>query len=309
MYPQKQNANRGYLGRELKRKKARKLAASQWQKETFPQKEGKMNASFFQNRNTRWIPAILLVIVLCIGLTVAAFIWNPFGFQVTRSLTTPPPAAVEEPESLLPTPVVEPTEIPVVPTEIPVIEPTLIPAQIAVVCTTPSIKASLDGQTWTEQGEFLDTVLGKRMTFTNRKVVVPSKAWNDPLTPDELKLVEQTWVKIQICVVEGQNATLFAGGYEQGLNRFENGILLSLKPGLYEFNLRNGEAVIWYPGQETFSQKDLERIFDQIRVGNFDIKGELAFFGVTTDLLPKIPQDLVELRNVQIVPSVDPSFK
>lgn len=184
---------------------------------------------------------------------------------------------------------------------------TPVPAPVS--CTTPSIKASLDGSNWTEQGEFLDTVLGKRMTFTNRKVVVPSKAWNDPLTTDELKLVEQTWVKIQICVVEGQNAILFAGGLEQSLNRYENGILLSLKPGLYEFSLRNGEAVIWYPNQETFFKKDLDRIFDQIRMGNFDVKAPLAFFGVSADLLSKVPDDLVKQRNVQVVPSLDPVVK
>jgi hypothetical protein len=223
-----------------------------------------------------------------------------YGCTFTTTLQSPIEISAEAPAK-----VEKPNAPAVIPPTTKVEEPAVVQDPAPVTCSTPSIMAGISADK-AEMGEFLDTVLGKRMTFTNRKVVVPSKAWNDPLTKDELTLVEQTWVKIQVCVVEGQKATVFAGGVEQGINRYENGALLSLKPGLYEFKMRNGEVVIWYPGQETFQQKDLERIFDQIRTGNFDIKSPLAFLAATTDLFSKVPQDLVKERNVQIVPSLDP---
>lgn len=187
-------------------------------------------------------------------------------------------------------------------------EPLVDPAPAPMSCNTPSIKAGLTAAD-VEFGEFLDTNLGKRMTFTSRKVVVPAKAWNDPLTAEELKSVEQTWLFATVCVPEGMSGTIFAGGYEQGINRYENGVLMTLGAGVYEFKIRNGEIVLWYPQQESFSAKDMDRIFEQIRSCNFDIKGKLAFFGTTADLFSQIPQDLVKERNVQIVPSVDPMVK
>lgn len=201
-----------------------------------------------------------------------------------------------------------PTETPqTVPTETLVVIET--PTPIAVVCDTPSILASLDGQSFSEQGEYLDTVLGERMTFTNRKIVVPAKAWNDPLSDTELKAVETTWVSVQVCVPEGMTGTVFSGGFEQKLNRYENGVFMSLKAGMHEFKIRNGEIILWYPDQDSFANDDLDRIVEQIKVGNFDIKAPLAFFGVTTDLMPRIPAELVKERNVQIVPFPDFSVK
>lgn len=319
MNPRKENARRGFRDREAIRRKN----ASEWQPEKFFPKEEKMNASI-ENRSTplwKWIIIIISIMIIgCFALAALA-IWNPLGisFSPAAVVSTEAPALVEEPVSLLPTPVLvepteavivaEPTEIPVVPTEIPVIEPTQVPVPVAVTCTTPSIQASLDGQTWTEQGEYLDTVLGKRMTFTSRRLIVPNKAWNDPLTPEELKTVENTWQYMQVCIPDGLTGVIFAGGVEQGVNRYETGALLSLKPGMYQFRMRNGEVVIWYPDQQNLADDDLVRIIEQIKVGNFDIKGELSLFGVTTDLLPKMPQDLVKSKNIQIVPYLKPVVK
>lgn len=186
--------------------------------------------------------------------------------------------------------------------------PPAAPAPVPVICTTPSIIASavLDGKTLTTTGLFLDTNLGKRMTFTSRSLLVPEKAWNDPLTAEELKTVEETWQFMQVCIPDGLFGRIFAGGFEQGINRYENGVLITLQPGVYEFKLRNGEIVLWYPQQEEFASKDLERIVEQIKFGNFDIHSELAFFGVTADILPKLDQALVKERNVQLVVAPDP---
>jgi hypothetical protein len=302
MDPRKQDARRGFREREA----IRRQNASQWHKKTFPQKEGKMNAGLNETRRGIGPGARLLLVLLFLVIVVACVLvlWNPFGIQITRSLTTPPPAAVEKNSvSLLP------TTVPPVPTEVPsVVEPTV---AVPIVCNTPSIQAevTLDGKQLSASGEYLDTILGKRMTFTSRRLLIPEKAWNDALSDDELKVVEQTWQTIQVCVPEGMFGRVFAGGYEQKIQRYENGALLSLKPGLYEFNLRNGEIVLWYPQQDSFSASDLERIIDQIKNGNFDIKGELALFGVTSDMFSKIPNDLVKQNNVQTVSYPDPVVK
>lgn len=187
------------------------------------------------------------------------------------------------------------------PTQV-IVESTPIPTEIAspVSCDTPSIMAGLNAAN-TEMGEYLDTNLGERMTFTSRRLLVPEKQWNDPLTATELNTVEETWQFMQVCIPDGMSGRVFAGGFVQGVNRYENGVLMTLNPGLYEFKMRNGEVVIWYPNQQSFADDDLVRIIEQIKVGNFDIKAPLAFFGVTTDLLPQIPSQLVKDRNVQIV--------
>lgn len=196
---------------------------------------------------------------------------------------------------LTPTATEAPTE-----TEASTPEPTQAP-----ICDTPSIMASSDGINFTEYGEYLNTELGERMTFTNRKVVIPTKEWNEELTLDELKLVEETWLEIHVCVPETTTAKIFAGGFEKKLRHYDSGVIITLAPGEYDFKLRNGEVIIWYPDSDEFIVKDLERIIEQIKVGNFDIDGELSLLGVTADILPQIPTDMVKDKNVQIIPDID----
>jgi hypothetical protein len=267
-----------------------------------------------ETKNHRgWWIAIAVLVVL--GLLIGSFFVGRGNKVTTTLVVTPTVNEVAQLQSTIasllqqnPTeaPTAAPTEaLTAAPTEPPVVA-TEAPAPVAVSCNTPSIKAGLNAAD-IEFGEYLDTNLGKRMTFTSRKVIVPAKAWNDPLTESELKSVENTWLFMQVCIPEGTTGRIFASGFEQGVNRFENGVLLTLNSGIYEFRMRNGEVVIWYPGQESFSSKDLVRIVEQIKVGNFDIKSPLAFFGVTTDLLPSIPDALVKERNVQIIPFPEPS--
>lgn len=192
-------------------------------------------------------------------------------------------------------------------TEAPAATEAFVPAPVS--CESPSIKASEDGNTFTEYGEYLNTELGERMTFTNRKVIVPDKAWNETLSAQELKDVENTWLFLQVCIPQGTYGRLFAGGFEQKLHRYDNGVFMTLQPGYYEFKLRNGEFIVWYPNQDTPARKDVDRVVAQIKNGNFDIHSSLAFFGTTADLLPLIPQDLVKADNVQVIPVPDPMVK
>ncbi|MDD3999005.1 MAG: hypothetical protein PHR98_02805 [Candidatus Shapirobacteria bacterium] len=326
MDPRKSNARRGFKEREEIRRKN----ASQWQPEfSNTQKEGEMN----ENWKSITIVGLVCLTVLCLGACIiSSYAGNIFSrpATVTKAPTAEVPV-VNEPvvnEPVIEAPVVVATEALVVETtEEPVVETTeesvvetteeavstetpVIPTEASVVVilpTNPSIEGKLD--TITQQGENLDTILGKRITFTCRKIVVPNKVWNENLTAEELKAIETTWVSYKLNVPEGFFARVFAGGIRQGTTLYNEGILMTLKPGSYEFDLRNGEIVLWYPEQDKFEQNDLVRIFDQIRNGNFDIHSELAFFATTTDLLPKIPADLVQKNNVQIVPSLDPTTK
>jgi len=250
-----------------------------------------------------WILAICVGSIFLIGLIGLLIIARPMATQtlavVPINETTPTVAA----EALAATTTEAPTIVATTAVS------TSTPAPIAIVCDTPSIKTSLNGSAFKEFSEYLDTNLGRRMTYTSRKLLVPDKAWNIALTTTELKTVENTWQDMEVCVPDGMTGRVFAGGFEQGSNRYENGVLMTLQPGLYDFNLRNAEVVIWYQNQDSFAAKDLDRIIAQIRVGNFDIKAPLTFFGVTTDLLPQIPADLVKERNVQIVSFPEASTK
>jgi len=257
------------------------------------------------NRHFPWWGFIL------IGLSILVFGVLVFRPQATQKVALIPLNPTSENAAPTEEPPAEPTPAPTeMPTEAPTepVATTEAPAPAAISCDTPSIKAGLNAAD-IEYGEYLDTVLGKRMTFTSRRLLVPNKAWNDPLTSGELKTVEETWQYLQVCIPDEMFGRIFASGFEQGTTRYESGVLMTLEPGMYEFNLLNGEIVLWYPEQDKFEQNDLVRIFDQIRNGNFDIHSELAFFATTTDLLPKIPADLVQKNNVQIVPSLNPTIK
>ena len=275
MYPKK-NARRGYAERQARRQLERQFQ--------IPPKEGKMSKKTF-----------LSVFSMLGFLTLVGFALFGVASLVNAN------AALVAPTT--PASTVSITEPPVVTTKA-----TEAPAPIAtpIICETPFIDASLNsGATWESKGIFLDTELGKRMTYTSRSLLVPEKEWNEVLTDSELKKVETVWQKVAVCVPQGTMGRIFTHGFEQGVVRYENGVLMTLKPGLYKFNLRNGEIVLWYPQQDEFAAKDLVRIVEQIKVGNFDIKGKLAFFGVTADILPSIPVELVKERNVQIVPFPD----
>lgn len=272
------NARRGYRQRE-----SRRLQAAQWQQQ-FPQNPPKEGAEMKKIFSCCFTIFVLAVIVLC-----GVLYWAIFR---------PAPAAQVQ------NPTQAPAYVAPNPTQPVVVQPTQAAMPVPVVCTTPSIKAGLNTAD-TEMGEYLNTILGERMTYTSRRLLVPDKAWNDPLTADELKKVETTYQFIELCVPNGLTARVFAGGYNQHTNRTENGVLMNLNPGVYKFSLRNGEIVIWYKNQSDPSSKDLLRIFDQIRNGNFDIHGPLSFFAVSADILPLVPQDLVKKDQMQIVPMLD----
>jgi hypothetical protein len=265
------------------------------------------------NMKKNWI---LWLIIAILAILLAVLFFN--NYSVVNKMV--PIVATTAASTVAPTataiatlePTVAPTATPVAtltPTTTPEPTPsptaTITPVPTVSVPTTPAIFAKIGDKNFGDQGEHLDTVLGKRITFTNRKVIVPAKAWNQTLSKAELKLVETTWVNMIVDVPQGMLAVVFAGGVEQGINLYNNGVLITLTPGHYEFKLRNGEIVIWYPNQGTYQKNDLARIISQIKNGNFDIKSELSFFGVTTDLFSQIPDDLVRKDKIQIINDLD----
>lgn len=252
---------------------------SQWQEEQ-KNKGGTADADAKKERGIKMNRTIRLIIVIAVAVViVVAVIFLLRGCATNKNTPTPTITLAASPT----------------------------PADLQI--KTAAISSSLDGKTFSNQGEYLDTNLGKRMTFTNRKVVIPAKAWNDPLTKQELKLVETTWISMQVDIPCGMTGVVFAGGLKQGTDIYENGLLINLNPGRYEFDLRNGEIVLWYADQEDHKVKDFDRIIKQIRNGNFDIKSNLDFLGVTADLFPRVPDDLVKKNNVQIIPDLQPTTK
>ena len=141
--------------------------------------------------------------------------------------------------------------------------------------TEPVIWTKYKGQ-MTNFGVFLDNELGRRIIYNNRNLLVPDKAWNEVLTPTELQRVENTWVDIILDLPEGMSATIFAHDFQQGDVVLGKGAFIDLtQPGRYEFRIKNGEIVVWYPGQEVHKANDWQRIKDEVRKGNFDIKHQL----------------------------------
>ncbi len=177
------------------------------------------------------------------------------------------------------------------------------------VAKTPDIKAGLD-EASVSFAEHLNTPeYGIRTTYTSRAFLFPEIPWNQELTEDQLKTVEQTWQVVQVSVPEGSTARVFSGGYKQGDYQIEDGVLLTLNPGVYDFQMRNGEIVIRPDNQKDFADKDLQRIIDQIRIGNFDIDNPLVLARVTSDLLPSIPKDIIASNGTEIMPSPEKSIK
>ena len=164
-----------------------------------------------------------------------------------------------------------------------------------------NIQARIKSKSFSDQGEYLNTYLGERTSFTCRRLVVPQKAWNEPLTPAELKRVETTWVDMSVNIPENMTGVIFAHGLRQGDQKYNHGVLMTLTSGHYQFKIRNGEVVIWHPHQEIFQTLDLhQRIFEEIRHGNFDINHRLDLFQVSPDLASQIPSDLIDSSNIGI---------
>ncbi len=237
----------------------------------------KIVKKFFSNPIVRIVSGII-VLILIVG---ACIVTQGLG------LLAPKPSATATPITAIPTAIAAVVSTPVPSTTVP--------------CDT--IEVSTDGgKSWTNSGEDIATEatldLGDRTTWTSRRTVIPSKAWNVALTADELKQVEQTWldVRANACTTD---MTVFAGGFQMGSVKFNGGVLFAFR-GSREFKVRNGEVVLWH--DIAHRDKDLGRIVDQIKKGNFDIKGPLAL-AVADGLKDiKVVADFLAARpNVKIV--------
>jgi hypothetical protein len=222
-----------------------------------------------RNRRTLWTVLGIVALVL-----FGFLIWRTFQSYNTPATQTaePTPAATAEAPTAAPTAALTDAPVPTVAPEAPVIA-TEAPAPV--VCET--IEVSKDGGlTWENAGLSLETEsvydIGNRVTWTSRATLV-DKAPDQGLTDKELKLVENTWldVRFNACSTE---AVIFAYGFEMGNVKFDGGVLFAFK-GEQQFRVRNGEIVLWY--DQPHRDKDLGRIIDQVKTGNFDIEGPLAF--------------------------------
>ena len=271
------NARRGFRDRDLRRRKK----AAQGQQKVTPKEGKKMN-----ERNTNVFVGcgtVLALTMLCMVLAFGGwFIAGRPGLTAANP-STPAPQVVEKVVVVtVEVPATAPTQAPVLTTEAPVVKEAPAPAstEAPVVAAVPceTIMVSRDGGvTWKKTGESLKTEskfdYGDRETSTGRAILVPTVPWNEKLTAEQLELVETTWLdyKINACSTE---AVIFAGGFEMNNTKFDGGVLFNLGKGEKQFRSRNGEIVLWY--DQPHRDKDLGRIIDQIKNGNFDIQGPLA---------------------------------
>lgn len=172
-----------------------------------------------------------------------------------------------------------PPHHPTTPTAIETTQPATVqqPATVITYPTEPVIWAKYKGQ-MTNFGIYFDRTnpIGERISYTNRNLLIPNKAWNEPLTPAELRKIETTWVPVDIDLPEGASLVIFAGGLRQNGKVIGNdGIYVDVnQPGFYRnLEIRNGEAVIWFNDQNKAA--DWERIKVQVQSGNFDIRHSL----------------------------------
>ncbi|HNY04502.1 MAG TPA: hypothetical protein PKI92_01975 [Candidatus Woesebacteria bacterium] len=221
------------------------------------------------NRHFPWWGFIL------IGLSILVFGVLVFRPQATQKVALIPLNPTSENAAPTEEPPAEPTPAPTeMPTEAPVVA-TEAPVTPLVACETIEVSKD-DGLTWENAGLSLETEsvydIGNRVTWTSRSSLV-DKAPDQGLTDKELKLVENTWldVRFNACNTE---AVVFAHGFEMNKTVFDGGVLFSFK-GEQTIRVKNGEIALWYDTQHR--DKDLGRIVEQIKIGNFDIHESLAF--------------------------------
>lgn len=276
------NAHRGFREREERRKNANK-------QKVFIPKEDKMNANNTGNKNSSWLwIVVILAVVLfcCAGTLISGFIYKT---------VTEVPATTEAPA-----PTTAPTEVPAaIEAPAPVVEV----EDPVVACETIEVSTD-DGKTWLDAGIDLETEevydIGDRVTFTARSILVPNKEYNEELSNLELKKVETTWLKVRLNACETK-AVVFTHDIELGDLKFDEGVLFELGTGYQEFNLRNGEIILWF--DQEHQDKDItKRIVEEIRKGNFDIKSKLDF-AVTDNLKDILPADILEGVQIVLIPN------
>lgn len=256
-----------------------------------------------------WPVAILVILTLCCGAlglgTGAWYFWpreteapmaayNPTNTPAAPKPTDAPTLAPRKTEAPAPTNI-PPTPVPPADTATP--EPTATTQPTPEACW-PSIMAKIDGK-WTDAGETLYGDLGKRITFTNGNFLFPGVEPGDR-TPEQLKTIETTWIEIQIDTCQNETqAVIFSGGFDMGDFHADEGVLFTLD-GERNFSMRNGEIVLWFNPND-LARDVSQRITDQIKYGNLDIDGPLAFTFVTEDLKDLIPAELIAERMVEVV--------
>ena len=151
------------------------------------------------------------------------------------------------------------------------------------------IKYSVDNKTWVNAPEYIGDY-GHRVAFQCSSALFPNAPWNYKFSDSNWKKIESTWIQVQVLVPDGTVSRIWAYAWKQGNHTYEGGYLLEIDPGYYEFSIKNGENQNW-PKAEPFSEVDLARIYTQKREGNKNVQHELAFKGITQNLVGRIPID------------------
>lgn len=144
---------------------------------------------------------------------------------------------------------------------------------------------------WINAPEKNNDGYGHRIWFTCSLAKYPWSVWNTNFTKAQWEAMTKTWFEVQISVPEGAFTRLWVYAWKQGTTTHEGGYLLELGSGFYQFEVKDGEIQNW-ANDSTIAIVDLNRIFQQKREGNVNVKNALAFKAITANLVEKIPKDL-----------------
>lgn len=153
------------------------------------------------------------------------------------------------------------------------------------------VEFSLDnGKSW-KRAEEWDDDYGNRIWFSCAKALFPKSTWNTEFSDAQKKKFETTWIKVRVLVPDGTFSRVYCHDWKQSGTTYENGFVMELDPGFYEFVIKNGEIQNWEIGAGG-AAVDLDRIWENIRNGNINHERQLDLAGITINLASELPTDL-----------------
>lgn len=155
-----------------------------------------------------------------------------------------------------------------------------------------TIEYSIDGSDYKKAPELSGSDYGHRVWFSNATALFPNAPWDYVYTAADWKKIENTWIDLRVTVPANTVCRIWCYSWKQGDKTYDGGYLMELGAGHYEFSIKNGEAQNW-PISDSFCAIDFDRILDQKRNGNVNVKKALAFAGVTQNVADndRLPSD------------------
>ncbi len=147
-----------------------------------------------------------------------------------------------------------------------------------------------NGKTWQRAAELNDDY-GHRIWFTCSEALYPESNWDTHFTDKQNTKIDSTWIKVRVFVPDGTFSRVYCHDWKQSGETHENGFVMELDSGLYEFTIKNGEIQNWEVGANG-AAVDLDRIWQQVQNGNKNHEHQLDLAGITKNLSSELPTEL-----------------